>query len=44
MCTTTSEIGGGFFECRSEDCVGVGASPEEAHINWLMTQQQVNII
>jgi hypothetical protein len=42
--TTTKEIGGGFFECRGEDCVGVGASPEEAHIVWLMTQQHLDMI
>lgn len=42
--TTTSEIGGGFFECRSKDCVGVGASEREAYLNWYTTQNNLDII
>lgn len=34
-------IGDGFFECRSDACVGVGASREEAYLNWYMSQLDV---
>lgn len=35
---TVKSIGNGFFECRSDDHVGVGASPEEARLNWYNAQ------
>jgi hypothetical protein len=35
---TTQPIGNGFFECRSDDHVGVGASEAEAYLNWYNTQ------
>lgn len=38
---TTRSIGNGFFECRSENCVGVGASEAEAYLNWVTTQSDV---
>ncbi len=41
---TTKSIGNGFFECRSENCVGVGASAQEAYLNWAATQSNVVII
>lgn len=44
MNTTTRIIGGGFFECRSSDCVGVGSTEKEAYLNWYSTLMNLVLI
>lgn len=44
MDTVIKSIGNGFYECRSADCVGVGASEKEAYLNWYMTHENLVLI